>query len=99
MSRIVDFMNAEVVNGSVTNVADAVQWLGYSYWYVRSLRNPSLYKASLDRDTDLTRHRTNVARAALRTLEDNGLVTFQHEMVATTPLGRVAAIYAVSYNA
>jgi len=36
-------MSAEVVLGTISNVKEAVNWLSYTYLYVRMLRNPKLY--------------------------------------------------------
>ena len=36
-------MNAEISLGTVTNVSEAVQWLSYSYLYVRMRKNPLVY--------------------------------------------------------
>ena len=35
VARLSDMLNAEVVLGTVKNVRDAVNWLGYTYLYVR----------------------------------------------------------------
>jgi hypothetical protein len=40
---MVDNLNAEIALGTVTSVPEAVQWLGYSYLYIRMLRNPLTY--------------------------------------------------------
>lgn len=40
---IVDSLNAEISLGTVANVADAVQWLGYTYMFVRMRKNPFQY--------------------------------------------------------
>jgi antiviral helicase SLH1 len=40
---MIDAMNAEVSLGTVANVRDAVQWLGYTYMFVRMKRNPFVY--------------------------------------------------------
>ncbi len=42
-AKLVDNLNAEVALGTVTSVAEAVQWLGYSYLFVRMRRNPMAY--------------------------------------------------------
>eukprot|EP00760_Papus_ankaliazontas_P014016 PhM_4_TR15938/c0_g1_i1/m.286/K12854/SNRNP200, BRR2; pre-mRNA-splicing helicase BRR2 len=101
MSRLVDFLNAEIVNESVTSVEEAATWLEYTYWFVRSRQNPLLYKASsVEDDPTLKKHRENIIRSALRTLENNGLITYNHigGIVSATSLGRVAAHYAVSHK-
>ncbi len=46
MTKLADNLNAEIVLGSVSNVKEAVDWLGYTYLYVRMLRSPSLYGVS-----------------------------------------------------
>lgn len=46
-------MSAEIVLGTISNVKEAVNWLGYTYLYVRMFRNPSLYgidAASVSKD-------------------------------------------------
>jgi pre-mRNA-splicing helicase BRR2 len=43
VGKLADNLNAEVTLGTVSNVRDAATWLGYTYLYVRMLRNPALY--------------------------------------------------------
>lgn len=38
-----DSLNAEVSLGTVANIRDAVQWLGYTYLFVRMRMNPFVY--------------------------------------------------------
>ena len=46
ITQLADQLNAEIVLGSILNLRDAVNWLGYTYLYVRMLRAPSLYNIS-----------------------------------------------------
>ena len=48
ISKLADNLNAEIVAGTVQNVREAVDWLGYSYLYIRMLRNPVLYGITKD---------------------------------------------------
>lgn len=48
LSCLPDHLNAEVVQGTVTNIRDAVNWLSYSYLYIRMLRNPKHYGIPAD---------------------------------------------------
>lgn len=43
ISHLADQLNAEVALGSVQTVKGAVNWMGYTYLYIRMLRNPTLY--------------------------------------------------------
>ena len=40
-------MSAEIVLGTICNVKEAVNWLAYTYLYVRMIRNPQLYGVDL----------------------------------------------------
>lgn len=40
ISQLADQMSAEIVLGSISSVKDAVNWISYTYLYVRMLRNP-----------------------------------------------------------
>jgi pre-mRNA-splicing helicase BRR2 len=40
------------VLGTVNNVRDAVEWLGYTYLYICMLRNPTLYQVRAARARD-----------------------------------------------
>lgn len=42
---MVDSLNAEISLGTVANVTEAVQWIGYTYLYVRMRKNPMVYGA------------------------------------------------------
>ena len=43
LSKFADTFNAEVVLGTITSAQEAVDWLGYTYLYIRMLKNPGLY--------------------------------------------------------
>ena len=53
VSRLSDHLGAEIALGTVTSVREAVQWLSYTYLYVRMMRNPLAYGIPFDQlDTD-----------------------------------------------
>ena len=43
LPNLPDHLNAEVVQGTVTNIRDAINWLTYTYLYIRMLCNPKHY--------------------------------------------------------
>lgn len=58
---------------------DAVNWLGYTYLYVRMLRNPTLYGVSHDdRSSDplLERRRLDLVHTAANVLDKNSLIKY-----------------------
>ena len=48
VSKLADNLNAEIVLGTVQNAREATRWLGYTYLYIRMLRNPGLYGVSAE---------------------------------------------------
>jgi pre-mRNA-splicing helicase BRR2 len=103
IKKLPDMLNAEIVLGSVTTVKEAAAWLGYTYLYVRMIRNPSMYGITAEmaaRDPCLLQRRTDLAHAAAVMLDKHGLIKYDRRtggFVATT-LGRVASFYYVSHE-
>eukprot|EP00976_Prorocentrum_cordatum_P105956 1194361-Prorocentrum_minimum.AAC.2 len=80
VTNLPDSLNAEIVLGTVQNVKEATTWLGYTYLYVRMLRNPTLYGVvaeALETDADLSGRRADLVHTAAAMLEKHGLVSEQ----------------------
>lgn len=45
---LVDALNAEISLGTVANLRDASQWMGYTYLHVRMRKNPTNYGLCLE---------------------------------------------------
>jgi len=68
ISKLADQLNAEIVLGTVQNVKEACNWIGYTYLYVRMSRNPSLYGLAPDalmRDITLEERRADLVRISI----------------------------------
>ncbi|KAE9386751.1 Sec63-domain-containing protein [Gymnopus androsaceus JB14] len=92
VARLADNLNAEIVLGTVRNRDEAVQWLGYTYLYVRMLKSPGLYGVGVDysdeSDPGLIQKRADIIHSAARSTG-----RFQ-----STELGRIASHYYVTYT-
>lgn len=102
LSMLPDILNAEIVLGTIRSRQDAVQWLGYTYLYVRLLRNPTMYGFPADiasGDSELEQVRTDIAHSALMLLDRNHLVRYDRRLgsIQVTALGRVASHYYIRY--
>lgn len=63
VSKLADQLNAEIVLGTVQNAREALNWIGYTYLYIRMLRNPTLYGLTADvlsRDMTLEERRSDL---------------------------------------
>lgn len=103
VSKLTDSLNAEISLGTIRNREDAVQWLGYSYLYIRMLRNPSLYMISpseYKEDPTLVQRRTDLVHAAALLLDQCQLVKYDRKTgrFQGTELGRIASHYYISHR-
>ena len=79
ISHLPDNLNAEVVLGNIQNAKDAVQWLGYTYLYIRMVRAPQLYGFSqeeLEADRLLEQRRADLIHTAAVQLDKSNLMKY-----------------------
>ncbi|CAB57421.1 U5 snRNP complex ATPase subunit Brr2 [Schizosaccharomyces pombe] len=102
MRRLADCLNAEVSLGTVRSIEDGVDWLGYTYLYVRMLRSPALYSVGPEYDDDkyLVQKRADLLHSAAILLEKCKLLVYNRQSgtLTATELGKVAASYYVTHN-
>ncbi|NWU73061.1 U520 helicase, partial [Pterocles burchelli] len=112
VSKLPDMLNAETVLGNVQNakasaslfpspMCDAVNWLGYTYLYIRMLRSPTLYGIShedLKGDPLLDQRRLDLVHTAALMLDKNNLVKYDKKTgnFQVTELGRIASHYYIT---
>jgi antiviral helicase SLH1 len=101
--HLVDNLNAEIGLGTVTSVPEAVQWLGYSYLYVRMLRSPLTYGidwAEIRDDPTLVQRRRQLIIQAARTLQLCQMIIFNEttEELRSKDVGRIASQYYILHT-
>ncbi len=101
--HLVDNLNAEIALGTVTSVPEAVQWLGYSYLFVRMQRNPLTYGidwAEIRDDPTLVQRRRQLIIQAARTLQHNQMIIFNEvtEELRSKDVGRIASQYYILHT-
>jgi pre-mRNA-splicing helicase BRR2 len=103
ISRLADNLNAEIVLGTVQNAKDAVNWLGYTYLYIRMLRAPQLYGVDpddLESDRLLDQRRADLIHTAASQLSKCNLIKYDKKSGAfqVTELGRIASHYYLTHE-
>jgi len=96
VSNLADNLNAEVTLGTVTNVREGAQWLGYSYLHTRMEKNPLAYALTWDDvrlDPGLLDHRRKLIQEAARTLDRAKMIRFDERsgQLYQTEAGRTAS--------
>ena len=102
VSKMADNLNAEIVLGSVRSRDEGVEWLGYTYLFVRMLRSPGLYSVGPDYEDDdaLEQKRVDLIHSAATVLEKASLVKYDKRSgkLQPTELGRIASHYYITHN-
>jgi antiviral helicase SLH1 len=99
---LIDALNAEIALGTVANTRDAVQWLGYTYLFVRMRKNPFVYGLDHDalvHDPSLGVKRHELISAGVKKLVEVNMVVHDKETgtLSVTDMGRIAAKYYVRH--
>ncbi|KAK3390415.1 Sec63 Brl domain-containing protein [Podospora didyma] len=95
-AKLVDNLNAEIALGTVTSIAEAVKWIGYSYLFVRMKRNPMAYGIDwkeYDDDRALILRRRRLAIDAAKQLVQSQMIIFNEntEELRSKDIGRIAS--------
>ncbi|KAM0514636.1 hypothetical protein ACHAPE_006632 [Trichoderma viride] len=100
VSKLVDNLNAEVVLGNVRTRDEGVEWLGYTYLFVRMLRSPGLYQVGAEYEDDdaLEQKRVDLIHSAAMALRKSNLVKYDEKTgrIQSTELGRIASHYYIT---
>ncbi|KAK9439345.1 Sec63 domain protein [Metarhizium brunneum] len=100
VSKLVDNLNAEIVLGNVRTRDEGVEWLGYTYLFVRMLRSPGLYQVGAEYEDDdvLEQKRVDLIHSASLMLRKSNLIKYDEKSgkLQSTELGRIASHYYIT---
>lgn len=102
-SKLVDNLNAEISLGTVTSIPEAVQWIGYSYLFVRMQRSSHNYAiewAEIRDDPSLVQRRRQMAIQAARELQKSQMIIFNErtEELRSKDIGRIASQFYILHT-
>lgn len=103
ITYLADNLNAEVVLGTISNVPEAVEWLSYTYLFVRMKINfqtyGMVYQTLLD-DPNLEKKRKELVDIAAKALDKAQMIRYDMRTgdLSATDLGRIASHYYLKYD-
>ncbi|RCI07855.1 hypothetical protein L249_5800 [Ophiocordyceps polyrhachis-furcata BCC 54312] len=102
VGKLVDNLNAEIVLGNVRTRDEGVEWLGYTYLFVRMLRSPGLYQVGAEYEDDeaLEQKRVDLIHSAAMVLRQSNLIKYDEKTgrLQSTELGRIASHYYITHG-
>ncbi|GBP16148.1 Activating signal cointegrator 1 complex subunit 3 [Eumeta japonica] len=101
INLLADNLNAEVALGTVTNIDEAVEWLSYTYLFVRMRINPQVYGLTygdVQDDPMLETKRRELITAAAMILDKTHMIRYNERTgdLNITDLGRTASHYYIT---
>ena len=98
-----EHLNAEVVLGNITTIQEAMDWLSYTFLYIRMIQNPALYgitPESIKQDTTLKQRRLDLVHSAACVLEKCHLIRYERNtgLLSSTPYGKIASQYYITHS-
>ena len=100
VDQLPDHFNAEVVAGTIASKQDAVDYLTWTYFFRRLVKNPSYYDLeSVDHDA-INAYLSKIVESAFQKLRDARCVEIDDETDAVAPLflGHVASHYYLKHE-
>ena len=96
-----DCLNAEISIGTVTTTTEAIQWIKFTYLWIRLKRNPRHYGVdmkSLQEDPGLNAYLFKLVSDTFHRLNSYKLVKYftKADQVSTTDMGRISSNYYVN---
>lgn len=100
---LADNLNAEIVLGTISNVSEAVNWLSYTYLYVRMRMNPQVYGINYQdvmEDQTLEQWRLKLITTAANALDKAKMIRYEPRTgsLSATDLGRTASHFYIKYD-
>lgn len=100
---LADNLNAEITLGTICNIDEAIEWLSYTYLFVRMRINPQVYGCSytdVQDDPSLERKRRELITCAARNLDKAQMIRFNERTgdLNVTDLGRTASHFYIKYD-
>jgi len=101
LDNMCNALNAEIAMNNIADINDAIDYLGYTYLFVRMARSPHVYgikPEELLHDPHLIAKRRDIVTSAVKKLDANKLLRLSNQQLAPTAIGRIAARYYIDYE-
>ncbi|KYM94799.1 Activating signal cointegrator 1 complex subunit 3 [Cyphomyrmex costatus] len=103
VTYLADNLNAEIALGTISNVTEAVEWLSYTYLFVRMKLNFQAYGMvyqDLVNDGNLEKKRKELVDTAAKALDKAQMIRYDTRTgdLNATDLGRIASHYYLKYD-
>lgn len=98
-----DNLNAEIALGTISNIQEAIEWLSYTYLFVRMRINPQVYGLNytdVEDDPSLDTKRRQLINTSAMALDKARMIRYNERTgdLNITDLGRTASHFYIKYD-
>ena len=100
---LADNLNAEIALGTISNIQEAIEWLSYTYLFVRMRINPLVYGlnySDVEDDPSLDAKRRQLIHTSAMALDKARMIRYNERTgdLNITDLGRTASHFYIKYD-
>ena len=98
-NNLEDIINSEIISGTINNADDAIDFLTWTYYYCRLIKNPNYYNLRGIKDSDLSSHLSELIEESFHKLYNSNCI-FIDENMNVSPLnnGLISSYYYITYT-
>lgn len=93
-----DHINAEIASGTINNKQQCIEYITWTYFYRRLLKNPNYYGLNKLDSASLNKFLALLIGKVLNELKENNCVVLDDDSITSTHLGYLASFYYTSYK-
>ncbi|XP_033213736.1 activating signal cointegrator 1 complex subunit 3 [Belonocnema kinseyi] len=95
-----DHVNAEIVAGTIKNKQEFLDYLTWTYFFRRLMKNPRYYDLDALETENINRYLSRLVEGTLKVLTDSHCTLFDEEeqVLVPLPMGRIASFYYLSHQ-
>ena len=100
LNQLPDHINAEVASGTITNKSSCLEYLSWTYFWRRLIKNPSFYGLKDTSPTEVNDYLLKLIDNTLLRLSDHKCITIHEDNYNFEPtfLGHLASYYYIKHE-
>eukprot|EP00825_Cyclidium_porcatum_P040193 TRINITY_DN502_c0_g2_i1.p1 TRINITY_DN502_c0_g2~~TRINITY_DN502_c0_g2_i1.p1 ORF type:complete len:587 (+),score=104.74 TRINITY_DN502_c0_g2_i1:77-1837(+) len=101
ISQIHDHFNAEISSGTITNKQQCIDWITWTYFFRRLLKNPGYYNLQSSEPKEVKKYLIQLVDESMKRLQEHKCIKIDEEndfQVESTFLGNLGAFYYIKHE-
>lgn len=99
MGVLPDHINAEIVAGTIKNKQEFLDYLTWTYYFRRLMKNPNYYDLDILEPDCINEYLSGLVETTVKSLIDSHCIDYDEEQtLVSLPMGKIASFYYLSHN-